>query len=189
MQRTHTRSHVPHPLILLPLVLFAVWLGLGVGSSVADPVDWTGRWHTRWRGGGAVLELTQAGQKVTGTYPLYRGRIEAESQGRLLVGDWIEPTRRGNFLFTLAPDGQSFMGRFDSGEWWTGGRSGPDDLAQASAVDRSTPRQVLKSLLMAANATQDGLFESLGPALAALDFSAAAGGSCSWGTRLLTLRI
>jgi small-conductance mechanosensitive channel len=142
---------------------------------MANPVDWTGHWHTRWRGGGAVLELTQVGQKVTGTYPLYNGRIEAESQGRLLVGDWIEPKRRGNFLFTLAPDGQSFMGRFDSGEWWTGGRSDPDDLAQASAVDRSTPRQLLKSFLMAANATHDGLFESLGPVLAALDFSAAEG--------------
>jgi MscS family membrane protein len=67
------------------------------------------------------------------------------------------------------------MGRFDSGEWWTGGRVRPDDLAQASAVDRSTPRQVLKSFLMAANTTYDGLFESLGPALAALDFSAAEG--------------
>jgi hypothetical protein len=92
-----------------------------VVPSCADTVDWTGIWHTRWRNGGAVLELQQEGRRVTGTYPLYDGRIEAAIQGRLLVGDWIEPTRRGGFIFTMAPDGQSFMGRFDSGEWWTGG--------------------------------------------------------------------
>jgi small-conductance mechanosensitive channel len=143
-----------------------------VVPSCADGVDWTGIWHTRWRGGGAVLELQQDGRKVTGTYPLYDGRIEAEIRGRLLVGDWIEPTRRGGFVFTMAPDGQSFMGRFDSGEWWTGGRIGPDERARLSGVERTTPRQALKSFLMAANNTRDGLFDSLGPALAAIDFSA-----------------
>jgi small-conductance mechanosensitive channel len=140
--------------------------------AFADTVNWTGAWNTRWRDGGTVLELTQEGKKVTGAYPLYNGRIEAEVRGRLLVGDWIEPTRRGGFIFTIAPDGQSFMGRFDSGEWWTGGRIDPHERPRLSSIDRSTPRQTLKSFLIAANNTQGGLFDNIGPALSAIDFSA-----------------
>src|SRR5436305_7749064 len=96
-----------------------------IGSFAWAGDDWSGKWDSRWRGGGATLEMTQNGDRVTGTYPLYNGKIEAKVDGRRLVGEWVESQkaeRRGKFEFTLSPDGDSFAGMFESGEWWNGTR-------------------------------------------------------------------
>lgn len=134
--------------------------------------NWTGTWQTQWRGGGAILRLEQTGNQVTGTYPLYDGTVEGTVTGRQLKGRWEEASgRTGEFFFVLAPDGGTFMGRFETGEWWTGTRL--SNLADhlTAPVDLSSPRETLRSFLVAANAARDGFVERIQPALDTIDFS------------------
>jgi small-conductance mechanosensitive channel len=155
--------------------LFARWTALLVllvmPASAAFAADWAGSWDTRWRGGGAVLDLRQEGERVTGAYPLYGGRIEAELRGRELHGRWVEGDRFGRFLFVLSDDGRSFMGRFDSGEWWTGGRIAAADARPVT--DQATPRRAMRTFLTAANRARAGDVEAWGAAVAVLDFGEA----------------
>lgn len=130
-----------------------------------DPVDWSGNWDTRWRDGGALLILDQEGASVTGSYPLYGGRIEARATGQRLEGRWIEEGRSGDFLFVQSRDGRSFTGRFESGEWWTGLRA-ESATARRLRVDQSSPMATLRSFLMAANLAGPGNMEMLGTAAA-----------------------
>jgi small-conductance mechanosensitive channel len=145
----------------------ALLLAILLLPAAARAADWTGSWDTRWRGGGAVLDLRQEGDRVTGAYPLYGGRVEAEVRGRELHGRWTEGDRFGRFLFVLSNDGQSFMGRFDSGEWWTGGRIAASEARLA--VDQATPRRAMRSFLAAANRARAGDVEAWGVAVAVLD--------------------
>lgn len=149
---------------LVGLLLPILW----VIPCLAADAPWTGSWDTRWRGGGARMELTQDGNQVTGVYPLYGGRIDAEAKGRRLVGRWIEGNRSGAFLFVLAPDSQSFMGRFDTGEWWTGGRV-PASTG-GLAADQSGLRETLRTFVNGGNLARAGLVDALGMAAAVLDF-------------------
>ncbi|MEI6161630.1 MAG: hypothetical protein WCP77_17485, partial [Roseococcus sp.] len=156
------------PSILRPGFAAAILLLLAVLTGMAQAQTWTGGWDTRWRGGGAVLDLEQEGNRVTGTYPLYGGRIEAEVRGRELHGRWIEGDRFGSILFVMAEDGTNFMGRFDTGEWWTGGR-----MAQAARripVDQATPRRAMRTFLTGFNRTRLRDEEAWGAALAVVDF-------------------
>ena len=146
------------------LLLATLW----VIPCLAADAPWTGSWDTRWRGGGARMDLTQDGDRVTGFYPLYGGRIEAEAKGRRLVGRWIEGNRSGAFLFVLAPDGESFMGRFDTGEWWTGGRV-PASTG-GLAADQSGLRETLRTFVNGGNLARAGFVDALGMAAAVLDF-------------------
>ncbi len=156
-------------------LLFWVWLVLscGLGEGAADDleVDWTGAWDTRWRDGGAALYLQQDGDLVTGSYPVLDGTVTGETRGELLVGEWVEPGGSGAFVFSMAPDRQSFMGRFGSGEWWTGARLPPGEIGGEVTADASSPRAALFSFVAAGNAARDGRIDRLGPALAVLDFS------------------
>jgi hypothetical protein len=73
------------------------------------------------------LRLTRTGDQVRGTYT--RGSekdstVTGTVRGNVLTGRWTEPSGKGTFRFTLAPDGRSFKGRFglggdskDAGEW------------------------------------------------------------------------
>ncbi|WP_376096353.1 mechanosensitive ion channel family protein [Roseomonas sp. CCTCC AB2023176] len=142
---------------------------------------WTGTWDTRWRGGGAILDLRQDGSRVTGTYPLYGGTVEAEVRGRDLEGRWQEGDRFGRFLFVQSEDGASFMGRFDTGEWWTGGRVGTANARLV--VDQGTPRRAMRTFLAAANRARAGDVEAWGAAAAVVDFGEA-GRSLRPGQRL-----
>jgi MscS family membrane protein len=149
-----------------------LWLGLlilGVcaQAAVADG-PWSGEWDTRWRGGGAHMSLKQSGSEVTGTYPLYDGRIEATANGLALDGIWIQGARRGTFHFRLAQDGSSFTGRFDTGEWWTGGRGPARPLV--AAPDQSGPRETLRTFLTGGNLAHSGLVDQFALAVAVLDF-------------------
>src|SRR5271155_1882384 len=102
------------------LVLLAALLACSAASANGL---WSGYWTTTWRDGGGRLLLEQQGDHVIGTYPLYGGRIEAVASGRRLDGKWFEGERSGGFVFVMDQDGQSFSGRYDTGEWWTGARS------------------------------------------------------------------
>ena len=105
------------------LIAVCVALLASPPTWAAEP-SWTGQWDTRWREGGARMELRQQGGKVSGACPAYGGQIDGTVQGRELQGQWTEGPRSGQVRFAMAPDGQSFMGRFETVEWWTGARAG-----------------------------------------------------------------
>jgi MscS family membrane protein len=107
-------------LLVAFLVLALCWPGDVARAQEGPPADWSGTWDTRWRDGGSRLILQQDGRTVTGSYPLYSGRIEARAVGRTLRGRWIEDGRSGNFVFAQSQDGASLAGRFGSGEWRIG---------------------------------------------------------------------
>jgi len=144
------------------LLLFAMLNG------AAQAASWTGSWDTRWRGGGAMLDLQEQDGRVTGSYPLYGGRIEAEVRSRELHGRWIEGDRFGRILFVMSADGATFMGRFDTGEWWTGGRM--ETAARRIPVDQATPRRAMRTFLTGFNRTRLRDEEAWGAALAVVDF-------------------
>jgi len=156
-------------LLLLPTVLVVILVVDALGASLAS--DWSGTWSTQWRDGGARMSLQQDGDRVTGDYTPQDGRIEARVDGNRLIGRWIEPGARGSFEFTLAPNGRTFTGRFDNGEWWTGELL--DDTARASWPRHAdSPREVMRITVAALNSYRDGNYEAVNPVLALLDFGA-----------------
>ncbi len=151
------------PLALLLLLLAAPVLG--------DEVHWTGVWDSRWQDGGAALYLEQEGEVVTGTYPVLEGELRGVARGRLLIGTWRDPAGAGELVFAMAPDGRSFMGRFGTGQWWTGRRVEAAGRSERVVADASSPRESLRSFVTAGNASRESRADRLGPALAVLDFS------------------
>ena len=149
-------------LIALAFVLLAA-----CPAQAGEPT-WSGRWDTRWRDGGARMDLVQQGSRVTGTYPAYGGQIEGEVTGRELRGRWIEGKRTGGLSFVLSPDGQTFMGRFDTGEWWTGGRVQPGQ--REVGVDQAGARQALRTFVLAGNAAGAGNPDDWAKAAAVVEF-------------------
>jgi len=145
------------------------WLA-ALPAWAAEP-SWSGRWDTRWRDGGARMELQQQGNCITGSYPAYGGTITGAVEGRELHGHWHEGPRSGAVTFVLAPDGQSFMGHFDTGEWWTGGRVEAD--AKGVAVDQAGARQALRTFVMAGNAARSGNPNEWAKAAAVMEFGEA----------------
>jgi small-conductance mechanosensitive channel len=133
------------------LIAIALSLAALLGAGIAAAEDWTGTWDSRWRSGGARLVLQQQGERVTGTYTPYDGRIEARADGLSLRGEWIEGERRGAFEFARSRDGASFAGRFDSGEWWTGRRVPPGAREFVIETDKATPRETLRGFLRLMN--------------------------------------
>jgi MscS family membrane protein len=105
---------------LLAPVAWLIIAGFYAGSVAAADVDWSGSWETKWRDGGARLDLKQSGSVVKGTYPLYDGEVEALASGRELTGKWMAGPRSGSFTFVMGLEGRTFVGRYDNGEWWTG---------------------------------------------------------------------
>lgn len=145
----------------------ALLLTLFAGQALATP-NWTGMWDTRWRGGGARLSLTQEGDKVTGRYATYDGVIEGSTSNRVLKAHWRQGERDGDVEFVLAADGQSFIGRLGSGEWWTGGRI-PADPA-AIGIKQGNPRETLRTFIDAGNAARYDAPDQMTRAVATLDF-------------------
>jgi len=131
------------------------------------------------------MQLTQRGAEVYGTYPVYGGTIEGKVEGRVLQGEWVEGARRGSITFVLAPDGQTFMGRFDTGEWWTGGRSGSQ--GSSVPVDQTGARETLRTFIMAGNAARSGALDEIGTAAAVVDFGPA-GADMAPGEKLAAAR-
>lgn len=150
----------------------AMCLSLTVGARAEGP--WSGHWATAWRDGGARLLLDQQGDRVTGAYPLYGGRVEATARGTRLEGQWFEGGRTGRFIFVMDREGQSFSGRYDDGEWWTGARAGPDDEAIRFAL--GSPREAFRRFLANANLARSGRPDAWGRALLAVDLDGSAPG-------------
>ncbi len=150
-------------LLVAFLLLTLCWPGATARAQEGPPADWSGTWDTRWHDGGSRLILEQDDGTVTGSYPLYSGRIEAQAVGRTLRGRWIEDGRSGNFVFVQSQDGASFTGRFGSGEWWTGSLAAAE-LVESVVVDQSSPMATMRSFLTAANQAADGDLEALGAA-------------------------
>ena len=148
---------------LLQVVLLSL---AGLAQAHAAAASWTGSWDTRWRDGGARMELAQDGDHVRGSYPAYGGHIDGHLTGRQLDGTWSEGGRSGGITFVLAPDGQSFMGRFDNGQWWTGGRAVARDEV---VVDQSGARQALRTFVAGGNAARAGAPDQVAVAAAVLD--------------------
>lgn len=139
-------------------VLLVLWLAGAVSSaSAGGAADWTGEWDTLWRGGGVRLILNQEGRSVTGTYPLYNGRIEAQSVGSKLEGSWRSDNGEGTFVFVQSRSGDDFSGRYSSGEWWTGARVvDVDQQTQGRFLPQHSPAASLHSFLTTMNATGRG---------------------------------
>lgn len=121
-------------------------------AHAASAADWSGAWDSRWSGGGARLELEQDGRDLIGRYRLHGGEIEGQIEGRKLTGTWREPARSrdGTFEFVMARDGLTFMGRYGTGEWWTGQRVGTFNDQKIHPVQLS-PMTTMRSFLVAMN--------------------------------------
>ncbi|GEP10865.1 mechanosensitive ion channel family protein [Methylobacterium gnaphalii] len=160
-----------HNALRLLLVLISVTF-VSAPSFAGDP-NWTGTWNTRWRQGGARMALQQEGSHVHGTYLSYDGSIAGEVQGRTLKGRWIQGERSGGIEFVLSDDGQSFMGRFDTGEWWTGGRTTGNP--EALGIDQRGPRQALRTFVDAGNSARYDAPDQMTRAVSVIDFGENAG--------------
>ena len=123
----------------------------------AQPVDFSGDWQTYWRTGSAVLTLEQEGDRVTGRYQPDDGRIEGTVAGRVLRGTWSQPGASGAVVFALSEDGQVLTGRFGNGEYWNGFRETAGSDTGDWQLGNASPRETLRSLLIATNlATYQG---------------------------------
>lgn len=118
----------------------------------AQQADFSGDWQTFWRTGSAVLSLEQSGDRVTGTYQPDDGRIEGTIKDRVLRGTWQQTGASGRFVFALSQDGEVLTGRFGNGEYWNGFRDSAEAGSGAWYLANGTPRETLRSLLLATNA-------------------------------------
>ncbi len=120
--------------------------------ATAQPFDvWTGEWQSFWRGGAAVLVLKQDGARVTGTFQPGNGRIEGQVEDHILRGMWIEGDVSGGLIFALSGDGQTFSGRYDSGEYWNGRRVTAGTEGPPPFDSDASPREVVRSFVAAMN--------------------------------------
>jgi MscS family membrane protein len=77
--------------------------------------------------------------------------VEGTVEGRVLRGTWEQPGASGRFVFALSKDGKVLTGRFGNGEYWNGFREDAETGSSAWQLDSGTPRETLRSLLLAAN--------------------------------------
>ncbi len=153
--------------MLRRLATLALFLLLPLAAFANGP--WSGEWITSWRDDGDHLILQQDGDRVTGSYPLYGGRIEAVAEGRALRGTWTQGSDNGRFLFVMDRDGASFTGRYDDGEWWTGSRTqGPPG---ATGLSQASPRDAFRQFIVSANLARSGRSDAWALAIAAVDFA------------------
>ncbi len=157
----------------LPLWLL-LWLLCVAGAARADG-DWAGRWDTHWRGSGGHLLLEQAGDVVTGRYPLYHGSISGKvtADGSRLQGRWTVGSRSGDFIAVLSRDKRTFTGRFDTGEWWTGERARHAEVTRQ--IGLRSPREAFMSFTVAGNLARSGNDDAWAAAADAVEFDGAPG--------------
>lgn len=147
---------VPMPLTFRPIVLFLLILGLSavLPRTVAAQGNWSGDWQTYWSAGEAFVLLEQRGDAVYGTYQPGDGRVTGTTQDGVLRGTWQDVDESGTFIFVLAQDGQSFAGRFGSGDWWNGHRAGIAQQQRPVWWSGESPQATLRSILAAGNDAQ-----------------------------------
>lgn len=147
------------------------WSLVAAMPTVAETVDWSGLWDTRWPQGGVRLTITQDGDRLTGTYPALDGRVEGRVDGREVHGTWMEPGKSGRFAWVMGADGRSFMGRSDDNEWWTGNRVAAAGTTAVDAVlSQASPRSTLRGFLVLGEAVENQQFEYQDDMLGLLKF-------------------
>jgi len=78
------------------------------GAPSASPSSWSGTWNTTYGSPDnkgltvAVLNLTQDGSAVTGTYDNGIGLVNATEQGGRLTGTWSESYKDGKYAGLFA---------------------------------------------------------------------------------------
>jgi len=80
----------------------------------------TGSWSTDF----GPVQITVQGSRASGTYPDYKGTIDATVMGNVLEGRWIQPDRRGVLRWTLSADGSRFSGTWGNESGIGGGTWG-----------------------------------------------------------------
>ena len=73
------------------------------------------------------MKLIQSGNQVTDSYNYQNGKIHGTISGNTLRGYFKQDNGSGTIVFTIANDGKSFAGKFDSktsedSGWWNGSR-------------------------------------------------------------------
>jgi small-conductance mechanosensitive channel len=140
------------------------------GGAARAEGDWTGTWRIHWREAGAELVIVQAGDRVSGEYPLYNGRIEGRVAGRTFEGTWFEGDLSGTMTAVISRDGQRIVGRHDDREWFSGTRIVPKPPV---ALSFATPQESLRAFLSQGARGRAGEAEAWGQAARAVDFGAA----------------
>jgi small-conductance mechanosensitive channel len=151
----------------LALVL-TLALSLVQQPARADGV-WEGFWEAYSYGDDAFLSMRQEGQRVTGAYFPYDGRIEGTADNGVLRGTWRSPNGSGTFVFTLSPDGESFSGVIGAGDWWNGRRIAENEIS-ALTIDLATPGRTTRSFMQAGRAVDNGATSGLQAMFSALHF-------------------
>jgi len=111
-------------------ILFAVVAAMLMLASHANAQTAGGAWETTWAGGQAVLDLTQKGSAVTGTYSgTNEGKVKGTIAGNVLTDNWTGTANdSGSFVLKFSADGKSFTGTWGMGASktdggpWTGTR-------------------------------------------------------------------
>lgn len=120
-------------------------------TAAQDARSWTGEWQTYWRSSQALMTLQQEGEVVTGTYEPGGGQIEARVDKGVLTGTWRQGDARGGIIFAMSAEGDTFTGRYDSGEYWNGQRVTEAESELVPFTASNNPRETLRTVVTAAN--------------------------------------
>lgn len=158
------------------LLMILLWAVLAAGTAMAD-APWTGRWQLNWSNGGALVNLSQEGSAVGGSFG--SGQIKGTVNGRLFEGEIVYNGGSETLHATLSEDGASFAGTTESGDWLSAERIVPGSPQALLQMDLSSPRSALRSFIVAAGLARADKSYAMSSAIDALDF----GSNPGWATR------
>lgn len=102
----------------------SAWCGAREGASLPEScgiASWFGDWQTNCGTGACgLLNLTQNGDEVVGSYANGNGVLRGNVIDTVLQGQWLRGTSSGTFKFFLRPGNQRFSGNFDEEHPWCG---------------------------------------------------------------------
>jgi hypothetical protein len=133
------------------------WTGTRIGGASQPPqvqpqpqpsghASFVGSWDTNM----GQMALQQNGNRLTGTYSS-SGTVEGTVTGHYVTGTYTNGAYEGQFEFTLAPDGNSFTGR-----WW---RSGRDRPWTGTRIGEATPASNQPSQTAPVGPSIEGLWQ------------------------------